>query len=452
MNDNSNLRDSASAIPSSTVPPSTPLTSQSDAQFQSEYLVLSDYIARLEAAIPHMPRPAERSESMRQEVRQRITDQNVARANFLLPNVRKVYRALTNDFREHVTIVELCARGASTYPALLPAMSQVAAERALPVDKREGRELSLASFVSAFLGDAECGRHLLASMRRPSQQAECHVPEYASRGALHFGLVTMERRGAAAIITLQNGDCLNAEDLELLTQLELAVDIALLSEEVRVGVIRGGVMTHPKYRGRRVFCAGINLHKLHLGQIPIVEYLLSREMGLIEKIRRGLSLDQNSGYERFRYEKPWIGVIEGFAIGGGFQMVLNFDKVIAADDVYFSLPAAHEGIIPGSANLRLARQVGSKLARRIVLLGERINAESENGRLICDEVVGQGSIDAAIDYAIDELSHEAVVANRHMLNISDEPEDYLLAYLAEFCTVQAERALSKDVIEKARNW
>lgn len=420
--------------------------------FRSDYASLADYVAALEAAICLMPAPSERSEVLREDVRRKISDQNVARSQFLSANLKQVYSALTDDFREHLTLTELCESGAEKYPALLPSSNQMAAELALPLDKREGRELSLACFISALLRDAECGNHLLSSMRLPSQDAWNRLPEYSERGILHFGLVAIERRASAAIITLENGACLNAEDLELLTQLELAVDIALLSDDVRVGVVRGGVMTHPKYLGRRVFCAGMNLRKLSLGQIPIVEYLLSREMGLIEKFRRGLSLPQGSSGSGNKYEKPWLGVIEGFAIGGGFQMLLNFDKVIASDEVYFSLPAAREGIVPGSANFRLTRHVGSKLARQMILFGEKIFAASENGRLVCDEVVDATSLDSAVASAIDQLSSAAVAANRHMLSISDETEEDLLNYLAEFCLVQAERALSKDVIAKVQNW
>lgn len=420
--------------------------------FRSDYASLADYVATVEAAICLMPAPSERSEVLREDVRRKISDQNVARSQFLSAYLKQVYSALTDNFREHLTLTDLCKRGAEIYPALLPRPDQMAAELALPLNRREGRELSLACFVSAFLRNVDCGKHLLSSMRRPSPQAYNRLPEYSEHGILHLGPVTIERRGLAAIITLENGKCLNAEDLEFLTQLELAVDIALLSDNVRVGVVRGGVMTHPKYRGLRVFCAGINLRKLSLGQIPVVEYLLSREMGLIEKLRRGLSLPEGCSGSDNRHEKPWLGVIEGFAIGGGFQMLLNFDKVIASDEVYFSLPAAHEGIVPGSANFRLARHVGSKLSRRMILFGEKIFAASENGRLVCDEVVDTKSLEPAVDSAIDQLSGAAAAANRHMLNISDETEEELLNYLAEFCLVQAERALSKDVIAKVQNW
>lgn len=420
--------------------------------FGSDYSALSAYVETLETAISSMSPPLQRGEASREQVRNTIMRQDTARSEFLKTGLDQVYRRLTRNLADHLPIAELCARAAESYPALLPGAGQMAAERALPLNKKEGRELSLATFISAVFRDQKFGRHLLDSMRRPSPEARDHLSEYSKRGRLDLGSVAVERRGAGAVITLENGACLNAEDLELLTQLELAVDIVLLSPDTRVGVVRGGVMTHPKYRGRRIFCAGINLRKLASGEIPVVEYLISREAGLIEKIRRGLSLGQDGVRPSFCYEKPWVGAVEGFAIGGGFQLLLNFDKVIASDEAFFSLPAAQEGIVPGSANFRLPRIVGSKLARRMILFGEKVYAAGENGRLLCDEVVDLQSVDAAIDVAIGQLSGDAVVANRHMMNISDEPEDQLLHYLSEFSQVQAERYLSKDVIDRVGGW
>ena len=420
--------------------------------FDTDYSTLAAQVEILEAEITGFQAPCDRTQSTRERVRQIIMLQNDYRIRFLSKNVKQVYRALTRDLQDYVTVTELCSRASLKYPILVPSAEQMELERVLPLNEREGRELILSSFVSEFLRDSQCGRHLLASMRQPSAFANGQLEEFSRHGVVHFGVVKVERQGSAAVITLENKDCLNAEDLELLTQLELAVDIVLLSPNISVGVVRGGVMDHPKHKGRRIFCAGMNLRKLSLGQIPFVEYLLSREMGLMEKIRRGLWLPGALSGHRLTHEKPWVGVVEGFAIGGGLQMLLNFDKIIASEEVYFSLPATQEGIIPGLANFRLSRIVGKKLARRMILFGEKVAAVSEEGRLLCDDVVNPNEIESAAHYAVQELSGTSVAANRHMLNISDEPERDLLNYLAEFSIIQAERSLSNDVISKVKNW
>ncbi|WP_082898455.1 enoyl-CoA hydratase/isomerase family protein [Sphingomonas sanguinis] len=420
--------------------------------FNADYAALADRVATAEAVIADMPAPSERSVALHDEVRAQISAQNAARSQFLMEHRKDVYRRLTDRLQAQHRISELCSRAADNFPALVPRPDLLAAEQVLPLDQREGRESTLALLISAFLRDPQCGKHLLASMRRPNPEAWDLLREFSARGVIDLGSVTIERYGYGAVITLQNNGCLNAEDLDLLNRLELAVDVVLLSRDTRVGVIRGGVMTHRKYAGRRVFCAGINLKKLSGGQIPIVDYMISREMGLIEKFRRGLSLAEDVPDVRGRFGKPWIGAVEGFAIGGGFQMILNFDKVIASEEVYFSLPAAHEGIVPGTANFRLARHVGHKFARQMILFGEKIYAASETGKLICDDVVDADAMDGSVEAAIEQLSGAAAAANRHMLNIADEPEDELLSYLAEFCLVQAERVLSEDVIAKVKAW
>src|SRR6185437_17013373 len=89
----------------------------------------------------------------------------------------------------------------------------------------------------------------------------------------------------------------NAEDECLVNDLEVAVDLALLDQSIAVGVLRGGIMTHPRYAGRRVFSAGINLKKLRKGEISFIGFLMRREFGFISKIIHGLiaSNDRSSG-------------------------------------------------------------------------------------------------------------------------------------------------------------
>ena len=69
-------------------------------------------------------------------------------------------------------------------------------------------------------------------------------------------------------------------------------------------------------------------------------------------------------------EKPWLAVVESFAIGGGCQLLCVMDRVIAEPGAYFNLPASKEGFIPGSANLRLPRLAGIQGASRDFLRKE----------------------------------------------------------------------------------
>jgi thioesterase DpgC len=269
---------------------------------------------------------------------------------------------------------------------------------------------------------------------------------------IDLGAVLIERRGYAAHLTVNNQYCLNAEDNRLIDDMETAVDLASLDSQIRVGVLRGGVMTHPRYAGRRVFSTGINLKALRAGEISFVDFLLRRELGYINKILRGLLLESD-GVDVYdkpvrTLEKPWIAAVDGFAIGGGAQLLLVFDRVIAAADSYFSLPAAQEGIIPGVANLRLARFLGSRKARQVILCGRKIWAHEPDAGLLFDEVVEPMEMDTAVERNVLQLSSPAVVPNRHMMNLAEEPLELFLQYASEFAMLQAERLYGQDVLDK----
>jgi enoyl-CoA hydratase/carnithine racemase len=84
------------------------------------------------------------------------------------------------------------------------------------------------------------------------------------------------------------------------------------------------------------------------------------------------------------------------AVAARHRRSLVMDYVLAADDAYLTLPARKEGIIPAMANLRLPRFVGDRLARQAIMNGRRINCDSPEGRLICDEVTPADQIDGAL--------------------------------------------------------
>jgi thioesterase DpgC len=147
-------------------------------------------------------------------------------------------------------------------------------------------------------------------------------------------------------------------------------------------------------------------------------------------------------------EKPWVAAVDTFAIGGGCQLLLVFDHVLAASDAYLSLPAAAEGIVPGAGNLRLGRIAGTRLARQVILGGRRLSAGEPDARLLIDEVVPPAEMDEAVERSLDRLSGDAVVANRRMINLAEEPLDGLRVYLAEFALEQALRIHAGDVIDK----
>jgi (3,5-dihydroxyphenyl)acetyl-CoA 1,2-dioxygenase len=142
-------------------------------------------------------------------------------------------------------------------------------------------------------------------------------------------------------------------------------------------------------------------------------------------------------------------VVDSFAIGGGAQLLLVMDHVIAASDAYISLPAAHEGIVPGAANFRLTRCAGTRLSRQMILQGRRIWAREPAAGHLVDDVVDAHELELAIEKSIEGLQGPAAVSNRRMLNLAEETPQEFLSYMAEFALQQALRLYSDDVIGKA---
>ena len=132
--------------------------------------------------------------------------------------------------------------------------------------------------------------------------------------------------------------------------------------------------------------------------------MIERELGLLHKMYRGhwRSESYDEEYEDY-VEKPWIAAVESFAIGGGCQLLCVMDRVLAEPGSYFNLPASKEGFIPGAANLRLPRLVGIKLTRDGIFFERVFHADTPEGRMICDEVVPAGEMDAAIERNAQQL-------------------------------------------------
>jgi thioesterase DpgC len=167
-----------------------------------------------------------------------------------------------------------------------------------------------------------------------------------------------------------------------------------------------------------------------------------------------LSDDWESGLEDTT-EKPWLAAVESFAIGGGCQLLLVMDRVLAEEGAYFSLPARKEGIIPGNANQRLQRFVGERVARQAIMF-ERSFKVRKRANPLCDRVVAPGAMDAAIAEDAEQLTSSGLVAsaaNRKMLRLTQEPLDQFRRYMAVYAREQSRCMYEPALIENLeRNW
>ncbi|HZV49862.1 MAG TPA: enoyl-CoA hydratase/isomerase family protein [Candidatus Dormibacteraeota bacterium] len=379
------------------------------------------------------------------------------REAFLREHVEEVYAELTGGFGEAVRVEELVFRAADRYPGLVPGREAMAEERGRRQSEKRGLELDQALFLSRVLGSPRAGRHLVHAMMRPRPEALGRIEEFRRLGRVDLGLARVERRGRIGLVELANPRFLNAEDDGTTAGLEVAVDLVLLDPEVEVGVLRGAVVDHPRYAGRRVFNSGINLTHLYHGRITFVDFFVARELGLVGKLYRGhwLGDDFQSCLEETE-EKPWIAAVEAHAIGGGCQLLLVMDRVLAERGSFFSLPASKEGIIPGTSNRRLTRFVGDRLARQLIVFERRLEADSPEGRLICDEVVEPGAMDEAIERDVARLLGSGLVsaaANRKAIRLGEETLDDFRRYQAVYAREQARCLYSPALISNLeRNW
>src|ERR671937_1332908 len=143
-------------------------------------------------------------------------------------------------------------------------------------------------------------------MLRPTSQALEALPELRATGEVDLGAAAVRRDGSAAVVELRNPRHLNAEDDATLPATEVAVDLALLDPDVEICVLRGGVVDHPRYAGRRIFGAGLNLTFLFHGRLSFM-FFMTRDLGYVNKLYRGLSAPlHRPGQPEDTTEKPWL--------------------------------------------------------------------------------------------------------------------------------------------------
>ena len=419
-------------------------------EFSRQWWLGAELIARLP------PKPS-RSDVQAAAAASILERDRSSRVDFLGRHAETIYRRLTGDLAKFVRVENLVRDAATAVPSLVPDVAQLARENTQAQRDKDGSEIDQGLFLSHVLAHPACGMHLCHAMLVPRPEALEARHFFAERGMLAFEGATLERRGKAALVTMRNPRFLNAEDEGTIDGLEIAIDLATLDPQTDIAVLRGDTVEHAKYRGRRLFSAGINLTHLYHGKIPFVWYI-KRDMGLVNKLFRGVAQAGKNPDELAggTIEKPWIGAVEGFAIGGGCQLLLTLDYVLAASDAYMTLPARKEGIIPGAANLRLWRFTGDRIARQAILYGRRLDCDTPEGRLICDEIASPAAFESALDTIIEGFTSSGVVSaagNRRALRVGQEPLDLFRRYMAVYAREQAYCHFSPALIANLeRNW
>ena len=389
-----------------------------------------------------LPKKPKRNPAQQAAATALLSRMRESREDFLSHHADAIYRKLTRNHAKFIRVEELCYDAAKLVPGLAPKRKQVEAEAELMQSEKDGVEVDQGIFLARVLADQSNGMHLCQAMLRPKDGWRDEAERFRKDGVIDYGPAKLERRGKTSIVTIQNPRFLNAEDDTTLGDTEMAADVAIYDAASEICVLRGGKVEHPKYKGRNVFSAGINLTHLYRGKIPFLWYI-TRDMGIVNKMLRGLSLsDVRSPDEIYggTHEKPWVAQLDVFAIGGGCQYLLAMDYVVAGSDAYMTLPARKEGIIPGVANLRFSRFVGPRIARQAIMMGKRIDCDTAEGRMVCDMIVPPDQVEHATMKVCDDFTSSGVVSaasNRRAFRVGEEPLDTFRRYMAVYCREQA---------------
>ena len=425
--------------------------------FDSDAAACSHAWANISAALARLPARRRRSAAEAVAAAGLLERGRALRDRFLRVHAGTLYHRLTGGMSRFLRVETLAYEAAAQVPGLVPARAQVAAESALAQKDKEGVEVDQGLLLAHLLAVPEAGRHLCHAMLLPRPESIAHLPRLQRDAVVELATATVRRDGKAIIVETRNPRFLNAEDETTLDDFEVAVDLAIFDAEAPVAVLRGGVVQHPKYAGRRIFSAGINLTDLYQGRICFLWYL-RRDLGPLNKIYRGLATPEAApdDVRAVTPEKPWIAAVDTFAIGGGCQILLVMDYVLAERGAFMTLPARKEGIIPGAANLRLPRFTGERMARQLITHGRRLDCDTPEGRLICAEIAAPEAMDLALARAVEEMTTSGAVSllgNRRALRIGAEPPEMFRAYMAVYAREQALCHFSPQLIANLeQNW
>jgi crotonobetainyl-CoA hydratase len=200
--------------------------------------------------------------------------------------------------------------------------------------------------------------------------------------------IRVEPAGAVTTITLDRPEAMNALHTAMHHELEAAFDTFAADPSQQVCVITGA--------GERAFCAGSDLKASARGEAGA--YPPHGYAGFIE---------------RFDLAKPVIAAVNGVCLGGGFEIALTCDLIIAADTASFGLPEPRVGAIAvGGGVHRLVRQIGLKRAMGYLLTCERISAQEGYALGFVNEVVPAADLAAAVQGWCDRILLSAPLAIR----------------------------------------
>jgi enoyl-CoA hydratase len=183
---------------------------------------------------------------------------------------------------------------------------------------------------------------------------------------MQYQTILYEKKEGLGIVTLNRPDNMNALNNQVFTDLKHVLGEIEIDENIRVVIITGG---------EKFFAAGADISELADVITPVDAHNFSR-----------LSHSVYAQIESMG--KPFIAAVSGFALGGGFELALTCDLIIAADNATFGLPEIKIGVMPGAGGTqKLPRIAGVTKAKELLFTGDSIKAEEAHRIGLVNKVV-----------------------------------------------------------------
>jgi enoyl-CoA hydratase len=197
-------------------------------------------------------------------------------------------------------------------------------------------------------------------------------------------VVLTGRQDGILTMTINRPAQKNAVNHEVAEQLAAALDTLDGDPGLSAGVLTGA---------GGIFCAGMDLKAFVRGELPV---LPGRGFG---------------GLTRATVKKPLIAAVEGWALGGGFELALACDLIVAAEDARFGFPEVTRGIVPSEGGLiRLPRHLPYHIATQVLLTGEPLPAAIAYQHGLVSELAPSGKALPAAGELARSIAHNAPLA------------------------------------------
>ncbi|BDC18812.1 3-hydroxyacyl-CoA dehydrogenase/enoyl-CoA hydratase family protein [Acidianus sp. HS-5] len=241
---------------------------------------------------------------------------------------------------------------------------------------------------------------LLISMKNEGRLGKKAGKGFYEYGKRNFNTIKYDIDGQIGIITLNRPEKLNVINEEMIKELNQILDEIEEDDRIRVIIIQGS---------GRAFCAGADISEF-TRMTPIKAMIASRKLQEL--------------YNKIQFlTKPVISLINGYAIGGGLELVMSTDIRIASSNAQFGQPEINLGIIPGGGGTQRLPKLSRRKALQLILTGENISAKEAEELGIVDEVVDPSELEnegKKIASKISEKSPLALALAKYAVNLGNQ--------------------------------